>query len=261
MKRTRLSRSVFAAVFVVGGSVQGEDEKPPKPLGQMKKVEVNKEAYEWYVVPGAGSAAKKPAIVMIHEWWGLNDWIKQNADRFANLGYTVVAVDLYRGKVATDRDLAHELSRGLPEDQALADMRAAVKWLSDQPDVDSTRIGCIGWCMGGGYSLKLALDSPRVSACVICYGSPVTDAEAFKSMNAALLGIFGADDRGISTEIVKKMEEAMKQAKIKGEIHLFPAVGHAFMNPNNERGYNADAANEAWQKIDEFFSQTLRPMP
>jgi len=98
-----------------------------------------------------------PAIVVIHEWWGLNDWVKEQAAKLSDQGYVTLAVDLYRGKVASTPDEAHEVMRGLPEDRAKRDLHAAMEFLKLQLNVNKDRIGSIGWCMGGGYSLDVAL--------------------------------------------------------------------------------------------------------
>src|SRR5512143_4086875 len=114
-------------------------------------------------------AEKKPAIVVIQEWWGVNDFIRSKADQFAREGYVALAPDLYRGKVASDPDTAHQLMRGMPEDRALRDLKAAVAYLRSRPDVDGSRIAAIGWCMGGGYSLSLALAEPTLAGGVLYY--------------------------------------------------------------------------------------------
>jgi carboxymethylenebutenolidase len=120
----------------------------------------------WLALP-TDTTKKHGAVIVLQEWWGLNDWIKQNTARFAANGYVALAVDLYRGNVALDKDTAHELMRGLPEDRALADMRAGFELLAARPDVDPERIAVVGWCMGGGYSLALAVAEPRLRAAVI----------------------------------------------------------------------------------------------
>lgn len=199
-----------------------------------------------------------PALVVIHEWWGLNDWIKENARRFAGQGYVALAVDLYRGKVATDVDLAHELSRGLPEDRALRDLKAAVAYVRSRPDVEKNHIGSVGWCMGGGYSLTLALHQADLRACVICYGRLVTDKDALAKVGASVLGIFGGHDRGIPVESVRQFEKALKAAGKDVTLHLYEHAGHAFMNPNNKGGYRQADAEDAWKQIDEFFARTLK---
>ena len=102
-----------------------------------------------------------PALVVIHEWWGLNDWVKEEASKLADQGYVALAIDLYRGKVATTPEEAHEIMRGVPDDRASRDLLAATTYLGSQTNVDPKRIGSIGWCMGGGYSLNLAVTDPR----------------------------------------------------------------------------------------------------
>src|SRR5262249_41964656 len=126
----------------------------------------------YLAVPQGGG--KHPAIVVIHEWWGLNDWIKSKADDFAKQGYVALAVDLDRGKVAQDPDMAHQLMRGLPDDRAVRDMKGAVAYLRNRPEVDASKIASIGWCMGGGLSLDLAVAEPTLSGAVIYYGHLMT---------------------------------------------------------------------------------------
>src|SRR5947199_6127680 len=111
----------------------------------------------------ANSKGKLPAIVVIHEWWGLNDWVKEEAGKLADQGYVTLAIDLYRGKVATTPDEAHEIMRGVPEDRAKRDLHAAFEFLKSQANVKRDRIASIGWCMGGGYSLDVALQEPTLA--------------------------------------------------------------------------------------------------
>lgn len=207
-------------------------------------------------VPAA--AGRKPAVIVIQEWWGVDDWIRSQADRFAGQGYVALAVDLYRGKSTTSMEEAHELSRGLPEDRAIADLKAAVDYLTARADVDPNRIGVIGWCMGGGYALKLATADPRVKATVINYGSLITDSAAIARINGDVLGNFGGADRGIPADDVKKFEQDLTQHGKLGDIKIYEGAGHAFMNPNNTQGYNAAAAQDAWGRVDRFFDRTLR---
>ncbi len=144
-----------------------------------------------------------PAIIVIHEWWGLNDWVKDQASKLADLGYEALAIDLYRGKVATTPDMAHEIMRGVPQDRARRDLQAAFTYLQSQSSVKKDRIGAIGWCMGGGYSLDVALDEPTLAADVINYGHLATDKDALKKINAPILGLFGGQDQGIPPADVK----------------------------------------------------------
>ena len=199
-----------------------------------------------------------PALIVIHEWWGLNDWVKEQASKFAGQGYVALAVDLYRGKVATTPDLAHELMRGVPEDRAARDLRAAFDYLAAQPNVKKDRIGSIGWCMGGGYSLNVALLEPALAAAVVNYGHLATDPAELKKINAPILGIFGGQDRGIPVEDVKKFGQSLDQLGKKGEIKIYPGAGHAFENPNNKQGYRADDAADAWQRTLDFLEKNLK---
>lgn len=206
----------------------------------------------------ANSKGKLPAIVVIHEWWGLNDWIKEQASKFADQGYVTLAIDLYRGKVATSSDEAHEIMRGLPEDRATRDLKAAVAFLKTQKNVDAGKIGTIGWCMGGGYSLAAAIAEPTVKATVINYGRLVTDEQTLKGINASILGIFGAQDRGIPVDSVKKFEQQMNKLGKHVDIKIYDDAGHAFENPNNKEGYRPEDAADAWKRQVDFFARELK---
>lgn len=199
-----------------------------------------------------------PALVVIHEWWGLNDWPKEQAAKLADQGYAALAVDLYRGKVAKSPDEAHEIMRGVPEDRANRDLLAAFDYLASQKNVDSKRIGTIGWCMGGGYALDLALAQPKLKAAVINYGHLATDKASLGKVNAAVLGIFGGQDRGIPVDSVKKFEQDLKSLGKTVEIQIYPDAGHAFENENNKSGYRAADAKDAWNKTLAFLGKNLK---
>lgn len=199
-----------------------------------------------------------PALIVIHEWWGLNDWVKDQASKLADQGYVALAIDLYRGKVAATPEMAHEIMRGVPEDRAKRDLHAAIEFLGSQPGVKKNRIGSIGWCMGGGYSLDVALQEPTLAATVINYGHLATDTEALKKINAPILGLFGGQDHGITPDDVHKFEAAMKQLGKKIEITIYPNAGHAFENPNNKDGYRPDDAADAWKRTVSFLAETLK---
>ena len=199
-----------------------------------------------------------PALIVIHEWWGLNDWVKEQASKLADQGYVALAVDLYRGKVATTPDMAHEIMRGVPEDRAKRDLHAAFEFLAYQPNVKKDHIGSIGWCMGGGYSLDVALQEPTLAATVINYGHLATDTDALKKINAPILGLFGGQDRGITPDDVHKFEAAMKQLGKKIDVKIYDDAGHAFENPNNKDGYRAADATDAWKRTADFLAGTLK---
>ena len=166
------------------------------------------------------------------------------------------AADLYRGKA--DADLAHELSRGLPEDRAARDLAAAVTYLRSRPDVEKKKVGSVGWCMGGGFSLALALKQADLRASVICYGRLATDKDAISNIGASVLGIFGGQDRGIPVDGVRQFEKNLKDAGKDVAVHIYENAGHAFMNQNNKAGYRQTDADDAWKQIDGFFMRTLK---
>ena len=203
-------------------------------------------------------AGKHPAIIVIHEWWGLNNWVKDQAQHFASDGYVALAVDLYRGQVATTPDEAHILMRGLPDDRGLRDLEAAFAYLSSRPDVQPNKIGAIGWCMGGGWAVKLAEDQPKLAAVVVNYGSLPTDSTIIAKINAPLLGNFGAEDKGIPPESVHAFEAAMKSAGKNPDIKIYEGAGHAFQNPDNKQGYRKEATEDADKRIDTFFHKELQ---
>ena len=199
-----------------------------------------------------------PALVVIHEWWGLNDWVKQQAQVFAEHGYVTLAVDLYRGKVATDPEMAHELMRALPQDRGVQNLVSAVAYLKTQKDVKPNRIGAVGWCMGGGFALQLAIAEPSLKAVAINYGALDTDPAQLKKIHAAMLGNFGALDRGITPQDVQTFSAEMKKLGHPVDFKEYADAGHAFQNPNNKAGYRADAAADADQRMFTFFVRTLQ---
>jgi len=210
----------------------------------------------YLAVPEGGG--KHPAIVVIHEWWGLNDWVKEQARRYAEQGYVALAVDLYRGKVAANPDEAHILMRGLPDDRGMRDLEAGFAYLSSRPDVNPAKIGSIGWCMGGSWSIKLAVDQPKLAACVVNYGWLPSDPGLIAKIKAPVLGNFGADDQGIPPKDVKAFETAMKSGGKTADVKIYDGAGHAFENPNNKEGYRPQAAADAMQRSAGFFQKYLR---
>ena len=215
------------------------------------------ETVSGYLALPSGSG-KHPAIIVIHEWWGLNDWVKQQADKFAGQGYVALAVDLYRGQSAKTPDDAHILMRGLPDDRGLRDLEAAFTYLSSRPDVQAGKIGSIGWCMGGGWSIKLAEDQPKLAAFVVNYGPLPTDDAIIAKIKAPMLGNFGADDKGIPPSAVQAFEAAMNKDGSTPDIKVYDGAGHAFQNPNNKDGYRPEATADADKRIDAFFAKTLK---
>jgi len=210
----------------------------------------------YLALPDGGG--KHPAIIVIHEWWGLNDWVKEQAQKYSGQGYVALAVDLYRGKVAANPDDAHILMRGLPDDRGMRDLEAAFAYLSTRPDVNAAKIGSVGWCMGGSWSIKLAVDQPKLAACAVNYGWLPSEPALIAKIKAPVLGSFGADDQGIPAKDVKAFESAMKADGKTTDIKIYDGAGHAFENPNNKQGYRPEAAADAAQRMSAFFQRYLR---
>ena len=199
-----------------------------------------------------------PALVVIHEWWGLTDWVKAQAQKLAEQGYIALAVDLYRGKVTSDPEEAHELMRGLPQDRAVSDLKAAFVYLHTRQDVDRDHVGAIGWCMGGGLALQLAIHEPRLAACVVNYGALPTDPNDLQQIFAPILGNFGAEDRGITPNDVQQFQKTMEGMKRRVDIKIYDGAGHAFENSTNTAGYRPEAAADAWARTVAFLNKTMR---
>jgi len=195
------------------------------------------------------------AIIVIHEWWGLNQWVKEKATNLAANGYVTLAMDLYHGRVTADPSEARKLKRALRQDRALDDLKTAFDYLADRADVDAQHIGSLGWSMGGGLALQLAIHEPRLAACVVNYGPLPTNRAAIEKINAQVLGIFGALDRGIPSAKVRAFERCMRAVKKPVDIEIYDDAGHAFENPANRTGYRAAASAEAWMRTLKFFEQ------
>ena len=185
-----------------------------------------------YLPQGKGSF---PALVVIHEYWGLNDWVKEQASKLADQGYAALAIDLYRGQVAKTPDEAHQIMRGVPEDRANRDLLAATAYLRSLKNVDPKRVGSIGWCMGGGYSLDLAVNDPKLKVAVINYGHLAADEATLKKINADVLGIFGGQDKGIPVDSVKQFEAQLKAMGRTVDIHIFPDAGMPLRIPTTSK--------------------------
>ena len=196
-----------------------------------------------------------PGIIMIHEWWGLNENIEQTAEKLASHGYVVLAVDLFDGEVATDAKSAMELTGAFVQDDAIINMNNAVNYLETTHDVDM--VGSIGWCFGGQQSLVLAMNNDEMDATVIYYGRPVLEPEALSSITWPVLGIFAELDQGIPPETVDEFRDALNEAGVINSISVYHNVDHAFANPTGER-YDPDAADDAWNATLLFLSQELK---
>ncbi len=197
-----------------------------------------------------------PAIVVIHEWWGLNDHIKHWADRLAADGYAALAVDLYGGRVANNPDSAMAYMKRVDQKRATATLLAAHKFLAGDARVRAARRASIGWCFGGGQSLRLAIAAPDLDAAVMYYGFPVDDPKELGKIKAHLLGIFGNKDQAIPPAAVDAFETTLVKADAAYQIRRYDAE-HAFANPSSAR-YDQASATSAWNEVRAFLDEHLK---
>ncbi|MGI9232009.1 MAG: dienelactone hydrolase family protein [Woeseiaceae bacterium] len=212
--------------------------------------------YGYFVAP-ADMFEPLPAVIMIHEWWGLNNNIRAMADRLAGNGYIVLAVDLYGGQVASNPAEARQFMLGVVEDpeSANANIRSAYEFVSRT--AGAPKVGSLGWCFGGAWSLNTAKLFPdELDAAVIFYGQVTDDEDELRPINSPILGLFAEEDKGIKVSSVKAFDAALARLRKNYEIHIYPGVGHAFANPTGNN-FNEAAAKDAWLRTLEFFGRYL----
>jgi carboxymethylenebutenolidase len=204
-----------------------------------------------------------PALILVPDDFGVTGWVKKQGRRLADRGYVTLAVDLYRGRSPPDLMDAHIMSRGLPQAQVEADLKAAAAYLAGRADVNRDALGILGWGLGGGYALDAARHDARLRAVVVCYGRLITDARLLAPLKAPVLGIFAAKDQGISAQTIKQFRAAMRKAgKRVAGIHVYRGCRHGFMGPpgpNPSSSVSAKAAADAWTKIERFLAAQVSP--
>jgi len=219
---------------------------------------VNGKPVQGFMAWPARGPRNMPAVVMIHEWWGLNDNMKQMAQRLAGEGYRVLAVDMYNGQVATTPQEAQTYMREVTSNtgRGVSNLRSAAEFLRQRQR--ASKIGVVGWCFGGAWALQSALIMPEeIDAAVMYYGRVVNDRERLASLDAPLLGLFGGADPTIAVSDVRQMEATLKELGKTVEVHVYDGAAHAFANPSGQ-AYNAAAADDAWRRATGWFAQHLR---
>jgi carboxymethylenebutenolidase len=259
---------ILAVVFVLVTQLQGgkpatKNNQPTTTNSQMldngnntklraEIVENSKGIGGYFTVPEAPGTY--PGVVMVHEWWGLNDHMRDMAEQLAREGYAVLAVDLHKGKVATTPEQAKQYVGELKAAEAIENMQNAVKYLQSK---GATKIASLGWCFGGGQALQLAVSGQKLDATVLYYGTPVTEAQKLALIKWPVLGIFGEVDTSIPVAKVNEFHTAMDDAGITNSVHIYPGVGHAFANPSGAN-YASEATRDAWAKTLAFLNQHLK---
>lgn len=210
-----------------------------------------------YLARPAGDGAQ-PGVVVIQEWWGLNDNIRDIADRFTAEGFVALAPDLYYGEVAHEPDEARKLAMALEYPDALGVIQAAVDYLLADEGVAPKKVGVVGFCMGGGLAWHGAAKLEGIGAAVPCYGGgPEMTLQEAARIQAPVLAIYGGQDRGVSPEVARRRAALMDAAGVANEMVIYEDAGHAFMN-DRRPVYDPEAAEDAWRRILALFRETLR---
>ena len=204
------------------------------------------------------TSGKWPAMVVIQEWWGLDDHFRDMTRLFAKEGYVALAPDLYHGKVTEDWEEAARLKTSLDLDRATQEIIDAIQYLKGLPFVNPGRIGIIGFCMGGGLALLTICRTKEITAAVIYFQSMYPDPSEIANISCPVLGHYGEDDVTTPKSEVQAFEKLLKDNKTPHEIHFYPNAGHAFVNDKHPEMYRKEAAEASWPRTVEFFQKYLK---
>lgn len=214
-------------------------------------------------VKGSGYLAtpksgKGPGVIVIQEWWGLVDHIKDVCDRFAAAGFTALAPDMYHGKTTKSPDDAGKLMMALNIGQAEKDLRGAIEYLLGREECASSTVGTVGFCMGGQLSLFAACANPQVGACVIFYGIHPNVQPDIPNLKAPVVGFFAEKDGHVTPEVAKALEKKLKDAGKTADFTIFQGADHAFFNDTRKEVYHEAYAKQSWTKMVDFYKANLK---
>jgi carboxymethylenebutenolidase len=224
-------------------------------MGEMVQFPNNGGSTSGYLsIPDSGNG---PGMIVIQEWWGLVDHIKEVCDRFASEGFVALAPDLYHGKTTKSPDEAGKLMMAMRIDEAEKDLRAAADYLAIQDSTTSKRIGVVGFCMGGALALYTATKNSKIGACVVFYGGHPNVKPDLPNLQAPMLGLYADRDDFVTPDSVRELERKLKDLGKEVEVKIYPDADHAFFNDARPEVYNAGAAADAWQRTVEFLRKNL----
>jgi carboxymethylenebutenolidase len=205
----------------------------------------------------AGQTAPLPAVIVLQEWWGLNDPIKDIARRFASEGFVALAPDLYHGHITTDAGEAARLMDGLKTGDVMKQIEGVFHYLEEQPFVKKDAIGITGFSMGGSFALLAACRLKQLKAAVSFYGHYPEKPQEMAAIRCPVLFFAGGKDDWINKEAVATVEDAFRKYKLKGEVRVYPEADHAFFDDTRPEVYRRNAALDAWKLTLEFFRRHL----
>jgi carboxymethylenebutenolidase len=224
-------------------------------MGELVEFRANGRTANGYLaIPAQGSG---PGVIVIQEWWGLVDHIKDVCDRFANEGFVALAPDLYHGQSTKSPDEAGKLMMALRIDEAEKDLSGAAQYLLDHKATTGNKVGVVGFCMGGALSLYTATKNPNIGACVVFYGGHPNVKPDLPNLHAPMLGIYGERDKSVTPELARKLEQQLQSLGKQAEIVIYPDADHAFFNDTRPTVYNAEAAADAWPRTIDFLREHL----
>ncbi len=203
------------------------------------------------------ATGRGPGVLVIQEWWGLVDHIRDVCDRLAREGLVALAPDLYHGESTTDPDAASRLMMDLEIPRAARDLEGAVQVLLGDDAVSGSRVGAVGFCMGGQLALYAATCNPRIGAVVDCYGIHPRVEPDLSKLQAAVMGIFAERDEFVPLDTVRALEARLREAGVRTDFTIFPGVSHAFLNDSRPDVYDAEAAARAWGQLVSFLRAEL----
>lgn len=229
-------------------------------MGELVEFQANGRTASGYLaIPRAGRGFQRgPGVIVIQEWWGLVDHIKNVCDRFADQGFVALAPDVYHGQTTKSPDEAGKLMMALRIDEAEQDISGAIQYLLDHDAVTGDKVGIVGFCMGGALALYAATKNPNVAACVVFYGIHPNVKPDLPNLNAPVLGIYAEKDGFVTPDVVRQLEQQLKSLGKQVETHIYPQTDHAFFNDTRPEVYNAEASADAWQRTIDFFRQHLK---
>jgi carboxymethylenebutenolidase len=249
---------VAAVVLVLSGCVSLEEAVTTPPETNVSYPSADGTILQGYLAVPEG-AGPHPAVLMIHEWWGLNEDVTIMADALSDEGFVVLAPDAFRGRLATSVPQAISMNSSTPENQIFADLDGAYSFLRSHSAVDPDRVATMGFCFGGRQSMYLGIRGSELAAVVTLYGSGlVTDPEELGNLaaNGPVLGIFGDEDNSIPVREVREFESALQTIGAEHQISIYEGVGHAFVKSSTFRGDGP--AGEAWDEMVAFLKDAIR---
>jgi carboxymethylenebutenolidase len=209
----------------------------------------------YLAIPESGSG---PGLIVLQEWWGMDDSVKRYADRFAEAGFIALAPDLYHGETTEQPDEAEQKMMAMNMDQTVKDMRGAVDFLKQQDGVEGDGVGAVGFCLGGGLAVWAASEHDDVNAVVTYYYVMPHGKPDFSKVNAPVLGHFGTNDDFVPVDDAKALEKELNDAGADAQFEFYEGAGHAFANDHDRLGtYDEEKSDSAWQKTVDFFKRHL----